>query len=367
MTAGAGVLVTVIGEALIDLIPGQAPRSFTASPAGSPFNVAIGLARLGQSTALMARMSDNAFGRMLRSRADDEGIYLGAAPRSSEPTTMAVVSLDAAAQPSYDFYIDGTADWLWTAAEIGQVPPATEVLHFGSLASWTPPGDERILALARSMRDRGAALVSYDPNIRPRLLGDADCGRRMVEGGVRLAHLVKASAEDIGWLYPGWSAAAVAGHWLGLGPAVVVITDSARGADAFTAAGPPVHRPAREVTVVDTTGAGDSFTSGLLSSLIGQGLHSPAELARRSAPDLTLALDDAILAAALTCQRSGAEPPTTAEVEAARQLRGCLSSARIGATRGAVLVTSRIQLSRIATQLPIRGPSGARDILVGYR
>ena len=174
MTAGAGALVTVIGEALIDLIPGQAPRSFTASPAGSPFNVAIGLARLGQSTALMARMSDNAFGRMLRSRADDEGIYLGAAPRSSEPTTMAVVSLDAAAQPSYDFYIDGTADWRWTAAEIGQVPPATEVLHFGSLASWTPPGDERILALARSMRDRGAALVSYDPNIRPHLLGDAD-------------------------------------------------------------------------------------------------------------------------------------------------------------------------------------------------
>ena len=126
----------------------------------------------------------------------------------------------------------------------------------------------------------------------------------MAEGGVRLAHLVKASAEDIAWLYPGWSSAKVAVHWSGLGPAVVVITDSARGADAFTAAGPPVHRPAREVTVVDTTGAGDSFTSGLLSSLIGQGLHSPADLARCSAPDLTLALDDAILAASLTCQRA---------------------------------------------------------------
>ena len=222
MTEGTGVLVTVIGEALIDLIPGQAPGSFTACPAGSPFNVAIGLARLGQSTALMAR--------------------------------------------------------------------------------------KRILALARSIRDRGGVLVSYDPNIRPRLLGDPDRGRRMAEAGVRLAHLVKASAEDIGWLYPGWSAAEVAGHWLRLGPAVVVITDSARGADAFTAAGPPVHRPAREVTVVDTTGAGDSFTSGLLSALIGRGLHSPAELARRPGADLTPALDDAILAASLTCQRSGAEP-----------------------------------------------------------
>ena len=231
---------------------------------------------------------------------------------------MAVVSLDAQARPSYDFYIDGTADWRWTAAEIAMVPPATEVLHFGSLASWTPPGDERILALARAMRDRGTVLVSYDPNIRPRLLGDPDRGLRMAERSVRLAHLVKASAEDIDWLYPRWSAADVARHWLRLGPAVVIITDSASGADAFTAAGPPVHRPACEVTVVDTTGAGDSFTAGLLNSLIRQGRHSPAELARCTEPDLTAALDDAIIAASLTCQRPGAEPPTIAEVEAAR-------------------------------------------------
>ena len=321
MSVGTDVLVTVIGEALIDLIPGQAPRSFTASPGGSPFNVAIGLARLGQSTALMARMSDNAFGRMLRSRAAAEGIYLGAAPHASEPTTLAVVSLDAEARPSYDFYTGGTADWQWTAAEIGLVPPATAVLHFGSLASWTPPGDERVLALAGAMRDRGEVLVSYDPNIRPHLLGDPDRGRRMTEGGVRLAHLVKASAEDIAWLYPGWSADDVAWHWLSLGPAVVVITDSASGADAFTTAGPPVRRPAREVVVVDTTGAGDSFTSALLSSLIGRGLYSPAKLARCTGPDLTAALDDAILAAGLTCERLGAEPPTTAEVEAARLRR----------------------------------------------
>lgn len=325
MTAGTSVLdrtsvlVTVIGEALIDLIPGEAPLSFTASPAGSPFNVAIGLARLGQSTALMARLSDNAFGRMLRFRASAEGINLGAAPRASEPTTMAVISLDDSAQPSYDFYTEGTADWGWTADEIGMAPPATSVLHFGSLASWMPPGDERVLALAGAMRDRGTVLVSYDPNIRPRLLGDPGNGRRLTERGVGLAHLVKASAEDIGWLYPGWSAADVARHWLGLGPSVVVITASASGADAFTTAGPPVHRPARKVTVVDTTGAGDSFTSALLSSLIGRGLHAPAALAGCTGPDLTDPLDDAILAASVTCQRHGAEPPTTAEVEAARQ------------------------------------------------
>lgn len=321
LRAGPDVLVTVIGEALIDLIPGEAPRSFTACPAGGPFNVAIGLARLGRGTALMARMSDNAFGRLLRSRAAAEGIALGSAPHSSEPTTMAVISLDAAARPSYDFYADGTADWQWTAAEIGLAPAGTSVLHFGSIASWTPPGDEHILALARTMRERDTVLVSYDPNIRPTLMGDPGHGRRMAERGVRLAHLVKASAEDIEWLYPHWSAAEVARYWLTLGPAVVVITDSANGADAFPAAGPPVHRPACEVTVVDTTGAGDSFTAGLLDSLIRQGRHSPADLARCAEPDLTTALDDAITAAALTCQRPGAEPPTIAEVAAVRRPR----------------------------------------------
>ncbi len=200
--AAARATVTVIGEALIDLVPGDEPRSFTACPGGSPYNVAIGLARLGHKTALMARLAGNAFGRLLRERAAAEGIRLDAAPRASEPTTLAVVSLDAEARASYDFYLEGTADWQWTAEETGLVPETTAVLHFGSIASWTPPGDEHILGLANRMRGRGDVLVSYDPNIRPRLLQDRDHGQRMVERSVRLAHLAKASAEDVAWLYP---------------------------------------------------------------------------------------------------------------------------------------------------------------------
>ncbi len=316
--AAARATVTVIGEALIDLVPGDEPRSFTACPGGSPYNVAIGLARLGHKTALMARLAGNAFGRLLRERAAAEGIRLDAAPRASEPTTLAVVSLDAEARASYDFYLEGTADWQWTAEETGLVPETTAVLHFGSIASWTPPGDEHILGLANRMRGRGDVLVSYDPNIRPRLLQDRDHGQRMVERSVRLAHLAKASAEDVAWLYPDRTIDDVAQHWLRLGATVVVITNGANGADAFTAPGPPIHRPAREVTVADTIGAGDSFTAGLLGSLVQQGRHSPAQLAQCPAPQLSAALDDAVLVAALTCQRPGAEAPTIAELESAR-------------------------------------------------
>lgn len=328
-------MITVIGEALIDLVPGAEPGSFVAAGGGSPYNVAIGLARLGQETALMARLADNAFGRILRQRARAERVRLDAAPFASEPTTLAVVSLDVQARASYDFYRDGTADWQWTDEEIDRVPESTTVLHFGSLASWTPPGDERILALANRMRGRGNVLVSYDPNVRPRLLHDQGRAQSLVERGVRLAHLAKASEEDVAWLYPDRTVAEVARRWLRLGAAVVVITDGANGVDAFTEAAPAIHRPSRQVTVADTVGAGDAFTSGLLWSLTRRGLANPARLARCSAADLAAALDDAILVAAITCERAGADPPTRTEVETRRAGALAVPRAAPGGVEGA--------------------------------
>jgi fructokinase len=316
--AGTPALVTVIGEAIVDLIPGPQPRSFEASPGGSPFNVAVGLARRGLATALMARLGDGAFGRLLRDQARAEGILLDAAPHAAELATLAVVSLEADAQASYDFYADGTADWQWTPAEISRVPAATAVLHFGSLASWTAPGAEHILGLAARLRERGDVLVSYDPNIRAGLLRDRGYGRDLAERAVRRAHLVKASADDVAWLYPGQGAPDVARHWLELGAAVVVITAGAAGADAFSRTAPPLHRPALDVPVVDTVGAGDAFAAGLIGALVEQGRQRPAELARGAAAPLAAAVDEAILSAALTCQRPGADPPTAAELAAVR-------------------------------------------------
>jgi len=314
----AGPLITVIGEALIDLLPGQQLRTFVALPGGSPYNVAIGLARLGQRVTLMARLSGDAFGAILREQAAAEAIELAAAPRATEPTTLAVVSLDADAGASYYFHRSGTADWQWTAEEIGRAPAQTAVLHFGSIASWTPPGDAQILGLARRMHDRGDVLVSYDPNIRPRLLTDRHHAQQRVERALQCAHLAKASIEDITWLYPGATAGEVAQRWLGLGPVVVVITASASGADAFTAGGHSVHRPARQIRVVDTIGAGDSFTAGLIGSLIERGLRSPAPLAACPESELAAIVDDAILVASLNCQRQGNDPPTAADLKSAR-------------------------------------------------
>jgi fructokinase len=299
----------VIGEALIDLAPDGPPGIYRAHPGGSPFNVAVGLARLGNRTALMARLADNGFGRTLRGAAAAEGIDLDAAPHATQPTTLAVVSFDEGAQASYEFYLEGTADWQWTAAELGRLRPDTEILHFGSIASWAPPGSERIDALVSEVHATGRALVSYDPNVRPPVIGARTRARELVERSVRHAHVVKASRDDIDWLYPGQAADDTAAHWNDLGAAIVVVTDGSRGATAHRVAGATMHRPGRAVEIVDTIGAGDAFTAGMLNGLARRGVHAPARVA--ALPDEVLAevLDEAVLISSVTCERAGADPP----------------------------------------------------------
>lgn len=306
----------MIGEALIDLVPRGELGDFSAHPGGSPFNVAVALARLGHRTALMARMSDHGFGRMLRERAAAEGIDLTAATRAAEPTTLAVVSMDRPGQATYDFYLEGTADWQWTTAELRTRPMDAEILHFGSIASWTPPGSERIDGLIREIRAANGELVSYDPNVRSTLLGTPTRGRRLIERSVRRAHVVKASREDLAWLYPSRSMEEVASAWNALGAALVVVTDGADGATAHRAGAAPLSRPGRRITLADTIGAGDAFTAGLLSGLARRNVHAPERVAAISDAALNDVLGEAVLVSSLTCERVGADPPRLAGARA---------------------------------------------------
>jgi fructokinase len=307
-------VLTVIGEALVDLVPDGPGAGYRESPGGSPFNVAVGLARLENRTSLMARFADDRFGRLLRSAAEHEGIDVSAAPRAAERATVATAALDDTGQAAYAFDMDGTADWQWTAAELRAVNPATQVLHFGSIAAWTPPGAERIAGLARELGAAGAVLISYDPNIRPAVIGPRERAVGLVERNVRLAHVVKASREDVEWLYPDLRVGQVAAHWSDLGPSLVVVTDGADGASAYPRLGAPVRRPGRRVDVIDTIGAGDAFTAGLLTGLVRRRLHRNGRIGGISDGALGDILDEAILVAAITCERAGADPPRLEEL-----------------------------------------------------
>ena len=307
-------VLTVIGEALVDLVRDPAAGGYREAPGGSPFNVAIGLARLGNRTSLMARLSDDRYGLLLRSTATAEGVDLQAAPRAAERATLASATVDAAGQVTYEFDMDGTADWQWTAAELRELSPGTELLHFGSIASWTPPGAARIADLVRDLRAGGSVLISYDPNVRPAVFGGRVRGIETVERSVRDAHVVKASREDVEWLYPEIGADDVAARWSRLGAKLVVVTDGAEGATAYRDTRAPLRRPGRQVTVVDTIGAGDAFTAGLLTGLVRRRLHRNGRLEGISDGTLADIIDEAVLVSAITCEREGADPPRLDEL-----------------------------------------------------
>ena len=318
-------VVAVAGEVITDLVPAGPGGLLRAAPGGSPANVAVGLARLGVPTRMLARLSGDAFGRRLRRHLDTNGVSLGHAVQAAEPSSLAIVTVGedgVHGAVDYDFRVDGTADWQWSDAELaGSIDNDVETLHVGSLAMVLEPGAAALSRLVEQVR--GSVTITFDPNVRPLLMGARAAVLDRVERLVGQADVVKASAEDVGWLHPGVATAEVAQRWLALGPALVAVTLGSDGVVAAGRAAGVVRRPAVEMTVVDTVGAGDAFMSALIAGLSGRGLLGADRRDRLAATDastLTAVLDEAALAAALTCARPGADPPSRAELAQARQV-----------------------------------------------
>jgi fructokinase len=313
-------VITVIGEALVDLVVSP-DWSCRATPGGAPANVSVALARLEQDVSLLARISGDGFGTMLRQHLARNGVSPRDLVDAPEATTLAIATLREGGQASYSFYLNGTADWMWRADELASLPDDVTALYLGSLATALPPGAAHIEALARRINSAKKMVIFYDPNLRPGATPDADAERQRVERQLGQVHVAKASAEDIEWLYPGESVAEVARRWRGLGPSVVAVTLGSEGAFGLAGDGPGITVPPVPVQVVDTIGAGDAFSAGLLDAMAEDGLLGPAGLA--ALPGLDSARVGRLLAsagvvAALTCERRGADPPRKAEVIARR-------------------------------------------------
>jgi fructokinase len=318
VNTGTTARIAVIGEALIDLVDPSDDTACRAHAGGSPYNVAVGLGRLGQPVAFVGRLSHDPFGTVLRNHATRSGVDLDFVVAAREPTTIALVELEAGVA-RYEFSVDGTADFQWTAAELDHLPPTAEIVHYGSLASWLPPGADVIERRITELHAAGKVLVSYDPNVRPQLQPDPLAARKLVERALPAAHVVKASADDLQWLYDSEPLERVAARWLAAGPTVVIVTRGGDGSTAFAEGTTPVQRPAYPAPMVDTVGAGDAFTSGLLDALMRRGIVGPSQLGRlRQSDELTAIVDEAALVAALACTRAGADPPRSAEVEPLR-------------------------------------------------
>lgn len=310
--------VAVAGEVLTDLVPADEDGVFRAAPGGSPGNVAVGLARLGVPVRMLARLSDDVLGRRLRAHLADNGVDLSHAVAATEASSLAIVVLAADGSAEYDFRVDGTADWQWTDGELTTALSSIQALHLGSLAVTTPPGGEVLRGLAA--RARASATVTYDPNVRPLLMGSPGDVMAVVEEMLGVADVVKASSEDVEWLSPDRSVADVAAGWAERGPALVVITRGGDGALAVGRSCGPVECSGSLVDVVDTVGAGDSFMSALVAGMHRRnllGAHAREALGALGAEDVRELLREAVTASAITCSRTGADPPTAAELRAA--------------------------------------------------
>src|SRR5579871_6765451 len=294
-------MILISGEALIDLIPDpDKANAYDAVLGGSPYNVAIGLGRLGVATGFVSRISS-----------DGNGVDLALVVRDKRPTTLAFVMRGTAKTGSrYSFYLDGTAyDGPWPFPK--EWPKAVQHLHVGSFAAVERHGRTVVEAIRAAGR---YASVSFDPNIRPFVTPDREAVVNLVEQEVTLARVVKASEEDLEWLYPGRPIVDTLAAWAKSGPRFCVATLGERGALAILGKD-KVEVAAARVEVVDTVGAGDSFMSALLSAMDRD--HSlGAEAPQPSRSELERWLRFAAAASAITCTRKGSDPPTRPEVEA---------------------------------------------------
>jgi fructokinase len=291
-------MLLVCGEALIDLV-GQPDGSYLPRPGGGPANTAVTLGRLGVAVGMAARFSTDPFGDQIRRHLLQSDVDLASSRTVDEPTTLAVATLDDAGRAQYGFYWQGTADWQWTDVELPVPSPDVRAVVVGSLAIALPPGRD---AVGEWVRAYGRPIV-LDPNVRPSLLGDRAAYRLRLDPLVAAATVVKVSDEDLAWTHPGQDPVHVARDW---NRPLTVVTRGAEGAVGILADGAVVEVPGRQVDVVDTVGAGDSFTGGLLSALDLDDLDGT----------LRPALQRAVEVSAVTCGRAGADPPWIAELDA---------------------------------------------------
>jgi fructokinase len=295
--------VLVIGESHMEVV--RLGGDEYRRPAGSPMNVAYGLARLGADTRFLTGLGSDADGDAIRRHLASAGVKLLSESEIDAKTSESILNMSPDGSTTHSFNID------WKLPSFSGLQ-RTKWIHVGSISTFLAPGADSLERLLRAVQ--GTTSISYDPNIRPSLIGEHVQALRRFERIAALAKVVKLSNEDAAWLYPSLSEDFVIDKILTLGPEIVALTMGAAGARISTQAS-SVHVPAPSVEVVDTIGAGDSFMAAFISALLairavsigGRQLEQVAKVA--------------VMAAAITCSRDGAEPPSLLEIMAALSVR----------------------------------------------
>jgi len=306
-------MILCCGESLIDMLPratNAGEAAFVPTPGGAVFNTAIALGRLGMNAGFYSGLSSDFFGEMLRDSLNESHVDSQLATISNRPTTLAFVRF-VDGQARYAFYDENTAGRMLDTADLPQLPNHIQTLFFGGISLVSEPCGSAYEAL---MLREGHRTSMMDPNIRPSFVTNELTYRARLGRMMARADILKLSDDDLRWLNGEGDLTKQAQDLIAKGSKLVLITQGAKGATAYTAQ----HRvfvPATAAQVVDTVGAGDTFNAGVLASLSTQGLLDQHALQRISEPALTAALTYGIRAAAITVARAGANPPWKKELQ----------------------------------------------------
>jgi len=296
--------VWVCGEVVIDLIPDGTERK--AVVGGGPANTAKALSKLGITTQFIDGISTDKYGQMALSELQKDGVLLDFVKFSDKPTCLAIVSLNSKGGATYEFVIDDTAtfdfshSWLPDAADKKPL-----LLHIGTLVTAIEPAASVLFEWAKKVAQ--VTPIVFDPNIRPAVMSDRNEYVKQVERWVSISNAVKVSDDDIYWLYPGKDLDKVTKRWLEMGPELVVVTFGDKGLAGYRE-NSKISVDAKKVVVADTVGAGDTVGAILVEAIIEDGLD------KLTGERLSLMLDRAARAAAITVSRSGALPPGRDEI-----------------------------------------------------
>jgi fructokinase len=304
--------IALAGEALIDFTS-TGPMAFQGHPGGSLFNQAVASARLGQPTGFVGQVSTDMFGDFLVNVMLENGIDTRFVLRTEAPSTVGFVQHTPTTN-RYAFLRKGAADAAWCPSPLPELPAENQVIHFGSISLLQEPAAGAYAALMASCARR--RLVVLDPNVRVSLVPDMAAYRASFGRWLASTDLLKLSDEDVEALAPGVPPGEAADRWLAAGPRAVIITYGGSGAILHRAGKPPLSVSAPAVAVVDTVGAGDTFSAGISTALLERGVRTAADLAALPDDRWLETLRFAAAAAALNCTRAGCNPPRLAEVMA---------------------------------------------------
>jgi fructokinase len=300
-------MILCCGEALIDMLPRETTEgenAFAPYAGGSVFNTAIALGRLGASTGFLSGISTDLFGQILDETLVASKVDASLAIRSNRPTTLAFVTL-ADGHAQYAFYDENTAGRMISVDDLPAIPEAVEAMFFGGIS--LPPDPCGATYESLMLREAGARVTMIDPNIRPSFITDEPAYRTRIGRMMAAATIVKSSDEDLDWL------GMTPGDLLEAGAKLVCLTEGSKGVTAHWSGG-ETFVAARKVEVVDTVGAGDTFSAGLLAGLHKGGLLTLEALSTITEASLVPALELGVAAAAVTVSRAGANPPWAHEL-----------------------------------------------------